>query len=99
MLSVLCCGCLRVMGDGGTLLGESDATGGVLDLSKLAERFSNLKGVSLTFSDRISADSAAIGFGWSVRDSDGTPNHRCPECHSRYERDTSERTGAYIEWH
>lgn len=88
------------MGSEGRALGRPDAGQAPIDLGQLAQRFSDLKEVAMTFGDAATADKAALEFGWSVKDDDGTPNHRCPDCKRKRESYESryERTGAYIEW-
>lgn len=99
MISVLCCGCLRVLGRNNQPIGEKQfGTAGPVDLLELAYTLRNLKDQAAGFADRQSADVAARAAGWSTSDYDGTPNHRCPDCRHEQAAYETNRKGAYIEW-
>lgn len=98
MMSVMCCGCQRLLAKDGTLIGDplpSDA-GGFFSLPALIERVSKLRTDGLAeFQTKEAADASAQAFGWSVKDPDGTSNHRCPACRKAA---PITRKGAYIDW-
>lgn len=92
---VMCCGCLRLMGKGGEMIGDRYTHGGAVDLFKFCARFNGQEDPAM-FASFAAADEAAKSFGWETRASDGTPDHRCPECRSS--KPATERQGAYIQW-
>lgn len=96
MLSVMCCGCLRLLGKDGELLGTRSEDGGATDLGRLAERFKDLQVIAASFETKSDCDKAAFVHGWTVKDPGGRPNHRCPDC--RLAQPETERSGAYIDW-
>jgi hypothetical protein len=100
MLSVMCCGCLRLLGKDNQMLGERDNMGGAIDLAELANRFRFMREMALSFPTKQECDKAALGAGWTVADPDGTPNHRCPNCRlpDSWTPGGFERRGAYIDW-
>ena len=100
MLSVMCCGCLRLLGKDNQMLGERNQMGGAIDLAELATRFRSLREAASSFPTKEECDKAALAAGWTVADPDGTPNHRCPTCRLPDSWNTSgfERQGEYIDW-
>ena len=92
----MCCGCLRLLGKDGKTIGEPFKGGGAVNLSELAARFSGLREAARDFSTKEECDHAALAAGWTVKDPDGIPNHRCPGC-KLIPPDTY-RSGAYIDW-
>ena len=97
MLSVMCCGCQRLLSTEGTLIGEPVTDGGTFDIAQLMLRLSTLRTEGLAeFGNKEACDTAALKAGWTVRDPDGTANHRCPDCRIRVEPQPG--TGAYIDW-
>lgn len=91
---VMCCGCGRLLGPDGKLVGEKTGGGGFLVKDGK---------MGADFPTKEAADKAASKSGWSVADEDG-PNHRCPECVERLrtkqevdEEYSQSRRGAYIE--
>lgn len=63
---VMCCGCYRVLGRKGELVPTG---GGYVAWNDMA-----------VFESYEEADKRAQGLGWHVRDGEGRPDHRCPEC-------------------
>jgi hypothetical protein len=100
MLSVMCCGCLRLLGKDNRMLGERDNMGGAIDIAGLTARFAPLRESALSFPTKEECDKAALSAGWTVADPDGTPNHRCPDCRlpDSWTPGGFERSGAYIDW-
>lgn len=94
MISVACCNCMRIMSPEGKPLGERVGHGGLMNILEIVHHFESLKDAAATFSDKVSADLAAIGFGWQAIGGD----HRCPECRIVADRDYLDRQGCYIEW-
>lgn len=99
MLSVMCCGCFRCLGADGSTLGKRHVHGALLDLSFLSKVIDGLEGAKpAEFADKAAADESAVKSGWSVKDEDGTPNHRCPRCRRKVESaERPKRQGAYID--
>ena len=81
-VSVMCCGCYRIMGHLGNPIGPKPGCG-IVNWSDAA-----------SFTNAAEADRAAADFGWQVKDANG-PNHRCPECLAKPK---TERRGAYVLW-
>jgi hypothetical protein len=97
MFSVMCCGCQRLLSRDGKLIGPSLTDSGKIDFAQLIKRLGELRAENLAeFKNDEECDNAALAAGWTVKDPDGTPNHRCPEC--RIHVSAPERTGAYIDW-
>jgi hypothetical protein len=96
MLSVLCCGCLRVMGEDGTPQGEKRLGDGPINLATLSADFAGLRTLAASFPTKEKADEGATTFGWIAENG----NHRCPECYRAKAIEDAEhyRQGAYIEW-
>jgi hypothetical protein len=95
MISVMCCGCLRLLGKDGAMLGARSQNGGRIDVAELIERFKNFEGMAFTGTPQ-EADFVALANGWQVRTSSGKPDHRCPDCIE--EDPETERSGGYFDW-
>lgn len=102
MMSVMCCGCLRLLGKNGELIGERSFTGGVIDIQALIDHFKLLKlrEQVADFESKEKCDEAALAHGWTVTDPDGSSNHRCPDCRlpESWNAAGFERRGGYIDW-
>lgn len=98
-LAVVCCGCFRVLGKDGSLLGERHQFGGLVDMPTIIKWFSKVDLDPAKFIGRVDADKEARRNGWEVMDSDGLANHRCPECVRDQPRTgRSQQVGCYLEW-
>jgi hypothetical protein len=97
MMSVMCCGCLRLLGKNGELLGEISSDGGLIDIMQICKRFEGMKETAATFETKVDADGTAISNGWTVSyKADGKSDHRCPNC--QVDEPETERRGAYFDW-
>jgi predicted RNA-binding Zn-ribbon protein involved in translation (DUF1610 family) len=94
MLSVMCCGCLRLLGKNGELLGDPSKDGGLVDISAICKRFAEMKETAAAFSTKQEADGTATSYGWQVWYEKGKANHRCPNC----QESPTERIGAFFDW-
>ena len=100
MISIMCCGCLRLLAKNGGLIGKPNRGRGVISILELSTMFQDIdhSEVAIFESDDVAgADKFAKKYGWSVVDGD----HRCPECRrgeQSKEYAVPQRTGAYLPW-
>jgi len=89
------------MGKESGLIGAKADHGGAVDMNDLAERFQAYREATAQFESKDLADAEAKRRGWQTVNTDGKPDHRCPECKSVAGHRSElfiERRGAFIDW-